>query len=102
MENFEKEVLQKLARIEANQEKDAEHCASYQEKVDRLEKNIASIEASAKSAHHRIDEMNDARNELKKDLTDVIVRQISGIYRTAAIMGGIISFLVGLFMWVVK
>lgn len=98
--NFENEVLQRLARIEAHQENTSKQCAPCQKKVDALEIAVAEIKASAKSAHHRLDTMQTDRTELKKDLTDAIKEQIAGIYRTAMILGGTVSFFVGVIMWI--
>ncbi len=100
-DNFENEVLQRLARIEAHQENTSKQCAPCQAKIDSLEIQVARVEASAKSAHHRLDTMQTDRSELKKDLTDAIKEQISGIYRTVTIVGGVISLFVSLIMWLV-
>ena len=42
------------------------------------------------------------RNELKKDLTDAIKEQISGIYRMAAVLGCVASCLVQLLIGATK
>ena len=99
-DNFENEVLQRLARIESHQENTSKQCIPCQAKIDSLEIQVAKVVESAKSAHHRLDTMQTDRSELKKDLTDAIKEQIAGIYRTAMILGGTISFFVGLIMWV--
>ena len=100
-DNFENEVLQRLARIEAHQENTSKQCAPCQAKIDSLGIQVARVEASAKSAHHRLDAMHTDRSELKKDLTDAIKEQIIGIYRTVTIVGGVISLFVSLVMWLV-
>lgn len=95
-QNFEREVLQRLTRIETNQANTTAECVPCRRKVDDLEIAVAEVKASAKSAHHRLDTMQTGRSELKKDLTDAIKEQIAGIYRTAMILGAVISFFVGL------
>lgn len=93
-EKFQSEVLQRLTRIETNQENMSDH----KSKLDSLEIQVARVETSTESAHHRLDAMLTDRLELKKDLTGVIKEQISGIYRTAGIIGGGISFFIGIIM----
>ena len=98
-EEFEKEVLQRLTRIEAKQEGISGQCEPCQKKISDLEIGLAEIKASAKSAHHRVDSMKNDRIELKNDLTEAIKSQIGGIYRTASMVSGTISFIAGIFMW---
>ncbi len=97
-QDFEREVLQRLARIETNQDNTTAECGPCRKKVDDLEIAVARVEASAKSAHHRLDTMQIDRTELKKDLTEAIKEQIAGIYRTAVILAGVAAFFIGLIM----
>lgn len=101
-EVFEREVLQRLTRIETNQANTSEQCAPCRAKVDQLEIMFARVEASAKSAHHRIDTMQTNNTELKKELVTAIKEQISSIYRTAGVIGALSSFFVGIIMWLIK
>ena len=86
-EGFEHEVLQRLTRIEARQESTSKQCIVCQPKIDRLEIQVAHLESALQSAQERLNVMQVDRNELKKDLTDAIKEQISGIYRMAAVLG---------------
>jgi tetrahydromethanopterin S-methyltransferase subunit B len=95
-QDFEREVLQRLTRIETHQESIAKDCVPCQTKIDALEIATAENKSSLKSAHHRIDTMQVDRSELKTDLKDTIKEQIAGIYRTAIIAGGLTSFFVGI------
>lgn len=60
-------------------------CIVCQPKIDRLEIQVAHLESALQSAQERLNVMQVDRNELKKDLTDAIKEQISGIYRMAAV-----------------
>jgi hypothetical protein len=91
-QEFEKEVLQRLTRIEAHQENTSKQCDPCQTKINALEIAVAENKGSIKSAHHRLDTMQVDRSELKNDLKEAIREQIAGIYRTAIIVGGITSF----------
>lgn len=101
-QEFEREVLQRLASIEANQRHIVDECAPCRQKVDMLSIEVARIDASAKSAHHRLDTMQSSTNELKKELTEAIKEQIAGIYRTAMMLGGLAGFFVGIITWLIK
>lgn len=94
--SFERDILQRLTRIESHQEVILRECAPCQSKIDALEISVAENKSSLKSAHHRLDTMQVDRSELKNDLKDTIKEQIAGIYRTAIIAGGITSFFVGI------
>ncbi len=100
--SFETQVLERLAQIETNLTNVNDQCKPCRKKVDELEVMVVRIEASAKSAHHRLDTMQMDRTELKKDLTDAIKDQIWGIYRTAGIIGAVSSFFVGIIMWALQ
>jgi hypothetical protein len=101
--SFERDILQRLTRIEAHQESIMKDCVPCQAKIDALEITVAENKASTKAAHHRLDAMLIDKAELKSDLKEAIKEQISGIYRTAIIVGGLTSFFVGvivsLVMW---
>jgi peptidoglycan hydrolase CwlO-like protein len=101
-EVFEREVLQRLTRIETKQENINNQCAPCRSKIDNLEITVARVEAAAKSAHHRLDAMQTNSAELKEELITAIKDQISGIYRTAVMLGALSSFFVGVIMWIVK
>ena len=101
-EGFEHEVLQRLTRIEARQESTSKQCIVCQPKIDRLEIQVAHLESALQSAQERLNVLQVDRNELKKDLTDAIKEQISGIYRMAAVLGCVASCLVQLLIWATK
>lgn len=97
-ERLDREILERLTRVEAKQDLQLQQSA-------RLENHaiaIAKLEASAKSAHHRQDAMQLANAELKKELSTAIKEQAAGIYRTASIISGVISFFSAVIMWIVK
>lgn len=96
--DFQSEVLQRLTRIETNQDNMACHDA----KIDRLEIQVAKVEAATKSAHYRLDAMQSDKKELKEDLTEAIKEQIGGIYKTAMILAGLVNFFAGIIMWLIK
>lgn len=101
-EVFEREVLQRLTRIETKQENINNQCAPCRSKIDNLEITVARVEAATKSAHHRLDAMQTNSAELKDELITAIKDQISGIYRTAAVIGAVSSFFVGIIMWALQ
>ena len=94
--SFERDILQRLTRIEAHQESIMKDCVPCQAKIDALEITVAENKASTKAAHHRLDAILIDRSELKTDLKEAIKEQISGIYRTSMIVGGVTSFFVGI------
>ena len=85
--DFQQEVIDRLARIETN----VANASDHKEKISNLEIQMAHVEASTKSAHHRLD-------TIKEDLTEAIKEQIKGVYRTAALLGGVAGFFVGIIM----
>jgi tetrahydromethanopterin S-methyltransferase subunit G len=101
-EIFEREVLQRLTRIETKQENINNQCAPCRSKIDHLEIAVARVEAATKSAHHRLDAMQTNSAEVKEELITAIKDQISGIYRTAGMLGAISGFFVGVIMWLIK
>lgn len=101
-EKVEREILDRLTRIEARQDLQLSQCQPCRSKVDAHEIAIAKLEASSKSAHHRLDSMQLASKDLKEDLTEAIREQIAGIYRTAALLGAVSGFFVGIIMWLIK
>lgn len=101
-ENVEREILDRLTRIEARQDLMLSQCAPCRMKVDNHDIAIAKLDGSAKSAHHRMDAIQSANAELKKELSEAIKEQIAGIYRTAALVGGVAGFFVGIIMMLIK
>jgi tetrahydromethanopterin S-methyltransferase subunit F len=101
-EVFEREVLQRLTRIETNQQNISDQCTPCRSKVDSLEIAVSRVESSAKSAHHRIDTMQVSNVAVKEELITAIKEQISGIYRTAGMLGALAGFFVAVIMWVIK
>lgn len=101
-EIFEREVLQRLTRIETNQENINDQCVPCRSKVDNLEIVVARVEAAAKSAHHRLDTMQSNNVAVKEELITAIKEQISSIYRTAGVIGAVSGFFVGVIMWLIK
>lgn len=101
-ELFEREVLQRLTRIETNQENINDQCVPCRSKVDNLEIAVARVEAAAKSAHHRLDTMQSNNVAVKEELITAIKEQISSIYRTAGVIGAVSGFFVGVIMWLIK
>lgn len=89
---FQQDVIDRLARIETQQKNITDECIPCRKKVDCLEVTMAKVEASAKAAHHRLDSFA----ELKKELTEAIKEQITGVYRTAIVVGSMTSFFVGI------
>lgn len=101
-ENVVREILDRLTRIEARQDLQLSQCQPCRTKVDNHEVAIAKLDASGKSAHYRLDTMQVANGELKKELSEAIKEQINGIYRTAALIGGVAGFFVGIIMTLIK
>jgi hypothetical protein len=101
-ETVEREILDRLTRIEARQDLQLSQCQPCRTKVDNHEVAIAKLDASAKSAHYRMDTMQAANVDLKKDLTEAVKEQINGIYRTAALIGGVAGFFVGIIVTLIK
>jgi hypothetical protein len=100
--NVDREILERLTRIEARQDLMLSQCAPCRSKVNDHDIAIAKLDSSAKSAHHRMDSMQGASAELKKELSEAIKEQIAGIYRTAAVVGGVSGFFVGIIMMLIK
>lgn len=103
-----REILSRLGRIEGMQEIVFKQCEPRREKLDDVETIATQAMESTKAAHHRIDGMQMDRAELKKDLTELkkdlkesIKEEVAGVYRTAIIIGGVVSFFVGIMMRVV-
>lgn len=101
-ENVVREILDRLTRIEARQDLQLSQCQPCRTKVDNHEVAVAKLDASAKSAHYRLDMMQAASVDLRKDLSEAIKEQINGIYRTAALIGGVAGFFVGIIMMLIK
>ena len=101
-EKVEREILDRLTRIEARQDLQLSQCQPCRTKVDSHEIALAKLDASAKSAHYRLDMLMTANGELKKELSEAIKEQIAGIYRTAGIIGGVAGFFVGIIMALLK
>lgn len=95
------EILTRLGRIEGMQEIVFKQCEPRREKLDAVETIATQAMESTKAAHHRIDGMQTDRAELKKDLKEAIKEEVAGVYRTAIIVGGVVSFFVGVIMRVV-
>lgn len=68
---FQQEVIDRLARIETKQDATAETVKQHTETINHHSIEITKNEQSAKSAHHRID----------------------GIYATAGLIGGVAGFI---------
>jgi hypothetical protein len=90
-ENVEREILDRLVRVEAKQDLQLNQCAPCRTKVDEHGLILARLEASAKSAHHRLDTAKEDNKE-----------QVAGIYRTAALIGGVAGFLIGIIVAIVN
>jgi len=73
--DFQQEVIDRLARIETKQDSTAETVKQNTTTINQHSIEITENKQSVKSAHHRID----------------------GIYATAGIIGGAVSFVVQLF-----
>ncbi|WP_312560827.1 hypothetical protein [Anaerospora sp.] len=101
-ETVEREILDRLTRIEARQDLQLSQCQPCRTKVDNHEVAVAKLDAAAKSAHYRLDMMQAASVDLRKDLSEAIKEQINGIYRTAALIGGVAGFFVGIIMMLIK
>ena len=97
-ERLDREILERLARVEAKQDLQL----SQWTKVENHAIAIAKLESSTKSMHHRLDAMQEASKDLKEDLTKAITEQIAGIYRTAALLGAVSGFFVGIIMWILN
>lgn len=97
-ERLDREILERLTRVEAKQDLQL----SQWTKVENHAIAIAKLEASAKSAHYRLDTMQAASKDLKEELSEAIKEQSAGIYRTAGIIGGVVSLFVGIIMWLIK
>lgn len=89
-EDFEREVLQRLSRIESRQDA----CTERHECLRDTERTAREALQSAKSAHHRIDNMSDDRKELKEDLTAVITQEVGSVYRSAKVLAFCVSLAV--------
>lgn len=78
-QNFQREVIDRLARIETKQDSTIKCVDNHSETICKHSERITAIEQSTKAAHHRID----------------------GIYYGASVLGGIagtvVNFIVGLF-----
>lgn len=90
-ETFEKETVSRLSRIETQLTMLNESCAPCQTRLNRANDIAKEALFSAKSAHHRLDEMENARKELKTDLASVIDDKIGSIHRTASIISAVIA-----------
>lgn len=86
-EEFQRETIRELAEISTNLKNLEKNFDYYKEQIETLVTAAASNEKNIKSAHYRI---NDLKDELNKE--------VAGIYRTAAIVGGIISFITSIVM----
>lgn len=86
-EEFQRETIRELAEISTNLKNLEKNFDYYKEQIETLVSTAASNEKNIKSAHYRI---NDLKDELNKE--------VAGIYRTTAIVGGIISFITSIVM----
>lgn len=101
-EHVEREILDRLVRVEAKQDLQLNQCAPCRAKVEEHGLILARLEASAKSAHHRLDTAKEDNKDLKKEVADAIKEQVEGIYRTAAFIGGVAGLLIGIIVAVVN
>lgn len=101
-ENVVREILDRLTRVEAKQDLQLTQCAPCRAKVDNHDVVLARLEASAKSAHHRIDTILADNKVFKQEVTEAIKEQVAGIYRTAVLLGGVASFLIGIIMAIIN
>ena len=93
---FEREVLQRLSRIEEAFKWMSENCAPRGIRLEAVERTALTALDSVKSAHHRID---DHKQEVAAEFEEMgknIKRQIDSVYRTALIVGSVSGFFIGI------
>lgn len=86
---FQKETVSRLSSIEAQLKILNESCIPCQLRINNANDIAKEALLSAKSAHHRLDDMENSRKELKTDLGNVIDDKIGSINRTARIVSGL-------------
>lgn len=97
-EAFQRQVLSELAAIKANQSKDEKSFDIYRGKVDELLNIQSRNTQSLKDAHCRIDELRHNLQNTEIQTKNDIAKEISSIYRTAAIVGATVSFIISLLL----
>ena len=85
--DFEREVLDRLIRMEMLVEQVVKTCPDCQSKLGGHDVAIAKIDEAAKSAHKRTDDLDRAL----KEQADDIKKQIDDIYKKAVIWGATVA-----------
>lgn len=97
-EAFQRQVLADLAAIKASQAKDEKAFDVYRAKADELIQQQATNKQSLKDAHCRIDDLRDDIQATETRLKATLASEIGTIYRTAAIVGAAVSFIISIFV----
>ncbi|GEM_PF-6079932 len=97
-EMFQRQVLADLAAIKANQSKDEKSFDLYRAKVDQLISVQATNVNSLKDAHKHIDKLEDDMQSSEQRVREDIAKEVSSIYRTAAIVGACVSFVISVIL----
>lgn len=97
-EAFQRQVLADLAAIKASQVKDEKAFDVYRAKADELIQQQATNKQSLKDAHCRIDDLRDDIQASEVRLKNSLENEIGSIYRTTAIVGAAVSFVISIFV----
>ncbi len=97
-EAFQRQVLADLAAIKASQAKDEKAFDVYRAKADELIQQQATNKQSLKDAHCRIDELRDDVQAAEARFKGMLAAEVSTVYRTAAIVGAAVSFVISVFI----
>lgn len=97
-EAFQRRVLEDLAFLKTCQLKDEKAFEAYRTKVDELIRQQATDKQSLKDAHCRIDELRDDGQAIEVRFKGMLAAEVSTIYRTAAIVGAAVSFVISVFI----
>ena len=97
-EAFQRQVLSDLAAIKASQSKDEKSFEIYRQKVDELLSVQSRNTQSLKDAHCRIDELRYNLQNAEVQMKNDIAKEVNSIYRTAAIVGATVSFIISLLL----
>ncbi len=97
-EAFQRQVLSDLAAIKASQIKDEKSFEIYRQKVDELLSVQSRNTQSLKDAHCRIDELRYNLQNAEVQMKNDIAKEVNLIYRTAAVVGASVSFIISLLL----
>lgn len=97
-EAFQRQVLTDLAVIKDKLDRYEKDFKLYKNKVDNIETKQVRNTRDLEDAWRHINKMESGVDAVEQRVREDIAKEVSSIYRTAAIVGACISFVISVFL----